>query len=203
MDFFAQAYTHPSGNDNTGGSKVSPAHSPRTSPYICEGAGQGYGCEANQHLRRASSGLECDVGLSTYLQNHNQHSHHPATSKQDRGSIGSPAAKTTHQGQSKDLYVSTSPASSSYDVHSSSRTLPQSPALHRRTSVSNPCLLHHTNAQGGGVVRTPVMPLSLSSPRIVEGGEQDESGGFSYFHLRKTSKGHEPTIEESRELHLK
>ncbi|KAG0327635.1 hypothetical protein BGZ99_007216 [Dissophora globulifera] len=37
-----------------------------------------------------------------------------------------------------------------------------SPGMNRRTSVSNPCLLNHVNLSGGGVVRPPTMPQSVS-----------------------------------------
>lgn len=38
------------------------------------------------------------------------------------------------------------------------------PVQRRRATVSNPCLLHHINTDGSGVVHPPFMPQSLSSP---------------------------------------
>ncbi|KAG0045205.1 hypothetical protein BGZ83_009563 [Gryganskiella cystojenkinii] len=246
MDFFAQAYNRSKspGNINTGsGAKVSPLHSPRT-PYVCEGVGQGYGCEANAHLRRASSGLECDIGPGPYAfqhqgglnhgygdHNHNQPSnalhhqqHHrqPSTPRQGRssGGVASPAMKTTHQAQNEDSYFSSAVGSSSaFDARSPTQIslgtalTPGSPMTstpHRRTSVSNPCLLHHTNAHGGGAVRPPVMPYSLSSPRLTDDpvslDEQQQSNNSSNNpggrHSRDASHVHQPSIEEGRELYF-
>ncbi|KAK3808655.1 MAG: hypothetical protein J3Q66DRAFT_355324 [Benniella sp.] len=217
MDFFAQAYnsTHRSGGP-------SPVQSPRAEqPGVC----QGYGTEVNDHLRRASSGLETDVprlhqlspsppgpghghhhshgrshsygyGYSSYASHRQQHQNHESTQPMSPTGNKVTIHACTHDG--KDTGTGHQPTEGSHERDHPSETSPgmdhsncnrngqqggrtswfTRPAQHRR--VSNPCLQHHTNSNGSGVVRSPVMPqhkheqpLSPSghAPTIAEGSE--------------------------------
>ncbi|KAF9284161.1 hypothetical protein BGZ68_004856 [Mortierella alpina] len=174
MDFFAQAY-----NTDAPSGKDSPMHSPR--PHG-EGAAQGYGCEANAHLRRASLGLEIDQrprALFGYTTRH--------------GAAGSPSSKNTHQ-RSEHSNVMASPSYANEDSSHNMRSSPSPSATptfshSRRTSVSNPCLLHHTNSNGRGVVRPPIMLQSYSSPQLLS--------GISQLHGQNSSSRPQPQTRAS------
>ena len=169
-----------------------------SSKYSTRHAGQGYGCESNSHLRRASSGLEADLGQKHF----HGFSHHSA---QDHNAVGSPLIKNSHQGNERhNISVNTRATVVSHDAHAVDVdcTTPSSPSLHRRTSVSNPCLLHHTNSNGSGSVRPPVMPRTMSSPRTEHGFAHPENQGSKQDHPesghgRSFSAVHQPTIAEN------
>ncbi|KAF9349797.1 hypothetical protein BGX26_011960 [Mortierella sp. AD094] len=167
MDFFASAYNAESHNP--------PIQSPRS---MHEGAGQGYGCEANAHLRRASLGLESDIPSSR--SHHSQFSYGQVHHKNyDSNDASTTLNKDTNKkGDGSHFALSASPTSSPPPNKSPTSV----PSFQRRTSVSNPCLLHHTNTEGSGVVRPPVMPRSFS------------------FHLNQEKAAYEKTIPEGREL---
>ncbi|KAG0273426.1 hypothetical protein BGZ95_010754 [Linnemannia exigua] len=195
MDFFAQAYSAEPESDYTV-SKDSSKNSTRRT-------GQGYGCESNSHLRRASSGLEADLGQKHF----HGFSQHPA---QDHNAVGSPSIKNSHQGNERShMSINTTAAASheakAVDVNCSS---PCSPSLNRRSSVSNPCLLHHTNTNGSGSVRPPIMPRTMSSPHTASSPHTSHSSARPEFqassknhpesgHGRSFSAIHQPTIAEN------
>ncbi|KAF9130570.1 hypothetical protein BGW39_002926 [Mortierella sp. 14UC] len=192
MDFFAQAYTTEPESDS-GLSKDS-------SKYSTRRTGQGYGCETNSHLRRASSGIEADLGHK-HLQGL---SHHPA---QDHNAVGSPPIKNSLQGNERaHISINTSAAAVPHEAKAKAAdvkcTSPSSPSFNRRTSVSNPCLLHHTNSNGSGSVRPPIMPRSMSSPHTDQGSARFESHASpkdrpESGHGRSFSAVHQPTIAEN------
>ncbi|KAG0062045.1 hypothetical protein BGZ89_010975 [Linnemannia elongata] len=145
MDFFAKAYTEEPQSD--------PSLYMDSSKYSTRRTGQGYGCESNSHLRRASS--------------------------------------------------------VSHDAHAVGKdcTSPTSPSLHRRTSVSNPCLLHHTNTNGSGCVRPPIMPRTMSSSHADHGSAHPENHASKqsrpeFGHGRSFSAGHQSTIAENPRVHF-
>ncbi|KAF9112933.1 hypothetical protein BGX27_002560 [Mortierella sp. AM989] len=167
MDFFASAYINESSNP--------PMNTPHS---MQERAGQGYGRETNAHLRRASLGLESDITSSN--SHRSQFSYGQVHHKNyDSNDINSPSDKDTNKKESDGSYFSLSVSPTS----SPSTTSPTSaPSFQRRTSVSNPCLLHHTNTGDGGAVRSPTMPRSYS------------------FNLKQQEKApHEKPIPEGRE----
>ncbi|KAF9182170.1 hypothetical protein BGZ51_004885 [Haplosporangium sp. Z 767] len=180
MDFFAQTYKQPSSEPRH--SKHSPLHSPSRSTSQ-EGAAQGYGCEANAHLRRASFGLESDIGpRHPFIFSHFHHQN------RDHDGVGAFSVKNHNKKNGNDTIAETELASTVETIpaapkgmdSSSSATSPlDTPRITRRASVSNPCLLHHTNSDGRGVVRAPVMPpaMSMSSPQLSESPPQAESFG--------------------------
>ncbi|KAG0354234.1 hypothetical protein BC939DRAFT_475082 [Gamsiella multidivaricata] len=203
MDFFAQAYDNGPKSENVLYSKDSPLHSPKAPN---EGVCQGYGSELNAHLRRASSGLESDVPrLQPGVLGHFLHRHHHQN-HEDIGRVSPLPMSGVHLFGGHSYFslartaspvqeLPTKPESHSTAEGNSPRVL-----LSRRTSVSNPCLLHHTNSNGDGVVRPPVMPRSVSS-----GSHQSHEAPLS----PKNEKGataaagqHEPAIMEGRELRL-
>ncbi|KAG9066309.1 hypothetical protein KI688_001532 [Linnemannia hyalina] len=189
MDFFAKAYTD---------EPQSIIQHKDSSKYSTHCAGQGYGCESNSHLRRASSGLEADLGQKHF---HGfGFSHHPA---QDHNAVGSPLIKNSHQGNERhNISVNTRAAVASHganavDVGSTDPTSP-----HNRTSVSNPCLLHHTNSHGSGSVRPPIMPRTMSSPHTDHDFAHPENQASKqdrpqFGHGRSFSAGNQPTIVEN------
>ncbi|KAF9912632.1 hypothetical protein EC991_010058 [Linnemannia zychae] len=189
MDFFAQAYSTEPESDS--------ACSKDSSKYSVRATGQGYGSESNSHLRRASSGIEADLGQKHF----HGFSHH---STQDHNAVGAPAIKNSHQGNERSgISVNTGAAVSheakAVDVNC---TTPSSPSLNRRTSVSNPCLLHHTNSNGSGYVRPPIMPRTMSSPHTDQGSARVESQTSPKDHPesghgRTISAIHQPTIAEN------
>ncbi|KAI1319280.1 hypothetical protein EDD11_004417 [Mortierella claussenii] len=206
MDFYAQAYTTDSRAESPN-FKHSPLQSPRNQH---EGVCQGYGSEANAHLRRASSGLESDMGHRLHSYSSYSSSSHPNTGGNkgcehtghagNRSDYSSPSLiKSTHQGSEHSYFSLGASSYASHDPHhridsgeaSTAQTANSplsSPSLHRKTSVSNPCLLHHTNSNGSGVVRPPVMPHTRSSAQL------SEDRSLSH------ATAHEPTIMEGREL---
>jgi len=64
------------------------------------------------------------------------------------------------------------------------------PALNRRASVSNPCLLNHVNSNGMGVVRPPAMPQSVSY-------SMNEGDPLSPTFI-SPRQGYDPMFSESR-----
>ncbi|KAG0371953.1 hypothetical protein BGX24_000951 [Mortierella sp. AD032] len=190
MDFFAQAYSAEPDSDIT--------VSKDSSKYSTRYAGQGYGCESNSHLRRASSGIEADLGQKHF----HGFSHHAG---QDHNAVGSPSIKNSHQGNERShMSISTTAAAASHEAKAVDVdcSFPCSPSLNRRTSVSNPCLLHHTNSNGSGSVRPPVMPRTLSSPHTSHGSAHLESQASprdrpESDHGRSFSTVHQPTIAEN------
>ncbi|KAF9103734.1 hypothetical protein BGX29_002982 [Mortierella sp. GBA35] len=202
MDFFAQAYSDEPLSDVADYSKDSSKYS------TTQHAGQGYGCESNSHLRRASSGLEADLGQKHFY----GFSHYPT---HDYNAIGSPAVKNSHQGNERSpISVNTGAAVAlSHDAKTvdvdSATTTPISPSIVRRTSVSNPCLLHHTNSNGSGSVRPPTMPRTLSPPRTehTPSARGHESSVNSRnrpepAHGRSFSAIHQPTIAKNPEAYF-
>ncbi|CAO3570128.1 unnamed protein product [Mortierella alpina] len=194
MDFFAQAYT-----TDTHSGRNSPLHSPRTPR---EGAAQGYGCEANAHLRRASLGLEIDDRPRAMFGYHTCH-----------GAATSPSSKNSHRGNEHSNVMASSPhgnEDSSHTMRSSPSPADTPTSSHsRRTSVSNPCLLHHTNSNGRGVVRPPTMLQSHSSPMLLSGISQlhgqDTASSSSRPQPQTRSSfsyGHQPTIAEGPERYF-
>ncbi|KAF8948647.1 hypothetical protein BGZ47_003581 [Haplosporangium gracile] len=190
MDFFAQAYSDEPQSDAT--------QYKDSSKYSPHRAGQGYGCESNSHLRRASSGLEADLGQKHF----HGFSHHPA---QDHNTVGSPSIKNNHQENERhNTFVNTGASVVSHDAYTVDvdSTTPSLPSLNRRTSVSNPCLLHHTNSNGSGSVRPPIMPRTMSTPHTDQSSthlenqasnkDRPESG-----HGRSFSAVHQPAIAEN------
>ncbi|KAF9143657.1 hypothetical protein BGX30_015117 [Mortierella sp. GBA39] len=191
MDFFAQAYTDEPQLD---------AQHMDSSKYSTHCTGQGYGCESNSHLRRASSGLEADLGQKHF---HGfGFSHHPA---QDHNAVGSPLAKNIHQGNERhNISVNVRATVVSHDANTVdvSSTTPTLPSLHRRTSVSNPCLLHHTNSNGSGCVLPPVMPRTMSSPHTGHDFAHPENQASKqdrpqFDHDRSFSGVHQHTIAKN------
>ncbi|KAF9396356.1 hypothetical protein BGX21_009564 [Mortierella sp. AD011] len=206
MEFFASAYNNNKASHNL------PKQSPQPTR---ECAGQGYGCEANAHLRRASLGLESDI--TSPQSHHTQFSygrvHHknygnnggnnkdskkngdksyfslsatpsgsPRTSPPPSPPPASSPRNNSFRGRSPRSHSPQSYSPGDYSPRGNSPSSPvcMMPPL-RRASVSNPCLLHHTNTEGGGV-RSPVMPRSFS------------------FHLDKEEDAtHEKPIPEDRE----
>ncbi|KAF9911169.1 hypothetical protein BX616_010653 [Lobosporangium transversale] len=183
MDFYAEAY----GRDARSESPL-----PKNSSHFPhEGVCQGYGSEANAHLRRASSGLEKDMGRHLHGSGHgDSHSNTknyeqyrssglPASGKGNEGfyfSLGATPTERSHQ--SHQAHHGTDPAkipsadtsaNPTANMNPSANTdadVPTKPSYNRKTSVSNPCLLHHTNTNGSGTVRSPAMPRSLSSSQF-------------------------------------
>ncbi|KAK5815324.1 hypothetical protein F5H01DRAFT_345520 [Linnemannia elongata] len=195
MDFFAKAYTEEPQPD--------PSLYMDSSKYSTRRTGQGYGCESNSHLRRASSGLEADLGQKHFL----GFSHHPT---HDHNTVGSPSIKNSHQGNERhNISVRTGASIVSHDAHAVGKdcTSPTSPSLHRRTSVSNPCLLHHTNTNGSGCVRPPIMPRTMSSSHADHGSAHSENHASKqsrpeFGHGRSFSAGHRSTIAENPRVHF-
>ncbi|KAF9545874.1 hypothetical protein EC957_010378 [Mortierella hygrophila] len=191
MDFFAQSYSEEPQSDT---------QLMDSSKYSTHCTGQGYGCESNSHLRRASSGLEADLGQKHF---HGfRLSHHPA---QDYNAVGSPLIKNSHQGNERhNVSFNTRASVVSHEANAVDVgcTSPTSPPLHNRTLVSNPCLLHHTNTNGSGSVRPPTMPRTMSSPHTDHGfahpenqaSKQDHS---QFGHGRSFSAVHQPTTAEN------
>ncbi|KAF9583037.1 hypothetical protein BGW38_010375 [Lunasporangiospora selenospora] len=197
MDFFAQAYNRQPRAASPLPTETSLASHGR---YASEGACQGYGTEANAHLRRASSGLESPSVKNTHYGRAGDYFSFTSTTAEPGNSprsamIASPPA-------SRSSTTATSPTSMSpggVQASSSPRWASPPATPQRRTSVSNPCLLHHTNSNGGGVVRAPVMPQSLGSPQI---GVEQQSNVSSPTHRlhqhmhHQLSMTHEPAIAE-------
>ncbi|KAG0254287.1 hypothetical protein BG011_005835 [Mortierella polycephala] len=180
MDFFAQTYKQPNNEPRYSG------HSTRYPPPRStsrEGAAQGYGCEANAHLRRASFGLESDIGPRHPLMLSHHHHQNP-----DHYGAGASFTKNPKKKNDNSIIPDTELATTTESVTvapedmdlSLSKTTPTiTPRITRRASVSNPCLLHHTNSDGSGAVRAPVMPstVSMSSPQRLDDVPQTESYG--------------------------
>ncbi|KAF8952835.1 hypothetical protein BGZ46_003363, partial [Entomortierella lignicola] len=165
MDFFASAYTSPSLNQPN-----QPHHHHHDQEKPC----QGYGCEANAHLRRASLGLESDVTSPRSHQSQFSFGqiHHKNYDSNDTF-YNKDKNNDANNGSKEGCY---------FMLHENTpspppKKLPTSP----KRAVSNPCLLHHTNSYGDGVVQTPVMPTSFS------------------FHLKQGSTISENPISEERE----
>ncbi|KAG0315165.1 hypothetical protein BGZ97_008526 [Linnemannia gamsii] len=190
MDFFAHAYSTEPEADS--------AKSRDSSKNSTRRTGQGYGCESNSHLRRASFGLEADLGQKHFY----GFSHHPA---QDHNAVGSPSIKNSHQGNERHkISVNTGASVVSHDTNTVDLedSTPLSTSLKRRTSVSNPCLLHHTNTNGSGSVRPPIMPRTMSMPHS-DLGHTDHGNQASNMdrpesgHSHSYSAVHQPTIAEN------
>ncbi|KAF9917303.1 hypothetical protein FBU30_000804 [Linnemannia zychae] len=163
MDFFAQAF-------NTE-SELDTSQLKDTSKYSTCRAGQGYGCESNSHLRRASSGLEADLGPKHY---------YDITEINQKYKVyDSPLVKNSLQ-RNEPTHMSINTGAdvthNTNTIDDSNSTSPTSPMLRRRTSVSNPCLLHHTNTNGSGSVRSPVMPRSMTFPTLERSKDTPKSG---------------------------
>ncbi|KAF9432647.1 hypothetical protein BGZ76_010515 [Entomortierella beljakovae] len=159
MDFFASSYS--SGTHTPTRARINRSGSEHTA--------QGYGSETNAHLRRASSGLEIDIispkDLRETFSFEKVHKNYDNDDLHSKGKV--PEDISLPQSESP---KGTSPIGS--------------PSYQRRTAVSNPCLLHHTNTSGGGTVQSPIMPRSFS---------------FSHGDGKPV---HEKTIPEGRELGL-
>lgn len=189
MDFFAQAYTDKRPNSPT-----------PQSPHTSQG-GIGYGCEANAHLRRASSGLEAEYGHNPRASSYSSYSssspawmnERPKYVTHDaRGDVDHPKDKdkdSTPANYTSTAHNATDRTSSS-DVHHGSVRSP----LYRRTSLTNPCLLHHTNA--GGAVQSPQMPKSASSSSLLDSSRLEVD---HHSHPRFFSNTGPSTITEGQE----
>lgn len=188
MDFFAQAYTDKR------------ASSPKPQPPRTSQGGIGYGCESNSHMRRASSGLEAEYGhnprASSYSSCYSSSS--PAWMNEGpkyvthdaRGDVDHPNDKDSTPTNYTLAARNATDRTSSSDVHNGSVRSP----LYRRTSLTNPCLLHHTNA--GGTVRPPQMPKSASSSSLLDSPRQEAD---HHSHPRFFSHTEPSTITEGQE----
>ncbi|KAF9321660.1 hypothetical protein BG003_000543 [Podila horticola] len=194
MDFFAEAYT------------AKRTDSPQAHTSRNQQGGVGYGCESNAHLRRASSGLEAEYGHSsrdTSFSHSSYSSSSPAwiherqpkyvTHKDARGEVDHPTDRDS------------TPANYTLAAHNATERTPASPdaslhpgsirsPLYRRTSLTNPCLMHHTST--GGAVRPPQMPKSASSGSLLDSPRQEVD---QHSHPRFFSNTGPSTIVEGRE----
>ncbi|KAG0295127.1 hypothetical protein BGZ96_012514, partial [Linnemannia gamsii] len=107
------------------------------------------------------------------------------------------------------ISVNTGASVVSHDAHAVDldSSTPLSATLQRRTSVSNPCLLHHTNTNGSGTVRPPIMPRSMSSPHTDHSPADHENQALNKDRLesdhgRTLSSVHEPTIAENPQAYF-